>query len=368
LNKIEMQSRFLKVVFLCLIAIFAMSAAEAQLLHERNKLKTEKRKKKGFTFFKKSVRTVDGRPEIITFSAPRFTKGVKRKGISVSPRYSQSVAGRGGYKPTSTRYSQTIAGQGGFKPSSPRYSQSIAGQGGFKPSSPRYSQSIAGQGGFKPGSPRYSQSIAGQGGFKPSSPRYSQSIAGQGGFKPSSPRYSQSRAGQGGFKPGRPRYSQSIAGQGGFKPSSPRYSQSIAGQGSNRTVNPRFSKDPGNFGSSWVPTPKTASNEGMVFNFPSRAYKANRIKNNGEGDYNPKYNGVAKRGGKDFHPSSAYRSAKYKNSKFVRNSLQKFNILMVKANGNKTQPKGVNKKSKKTKYDKDEAEIWNNKEREYTHN
>lgn len=295
-----MQSRYLKVVCLCLIAIFAMSAAEAQLLHERNKLKTEKRKKKGFTFFKKSVRTVDGRPKVISFSAPRFTKGVKRKGISVSPRYSQGVAGRGGYKPAGTRYSQSIAGQGGYKPGSPRYSQSIAGQGGYKPGSPRYSKDIAGQGGFKPGSPRFSQSIA--------------------------------------------------------------------GQGSSRSVNPRFSKDPGNFGSSWIPSPKTASNQGMVFNFPSRAYKANRIKNNGEGDYNPKYNGFVDRNGNNFHPSSAYRSAKYKNSKFVRNSLRKFNILLVKANGNKTQPKGVYKKSKKTKYDKDEAEIWNNKEREYTHN
>jgi len=261
-----MQSRVLKTIFSCLIAIFAISAADAQLLHERNKLKTEKRKSKGFTFFKKSVRTVDGKPKIISFSAPRFTKGVKRKGISVSPRYSQSIAGQGGYKPAGTRYSQSIAGQGGFKPSSPRFSRNIAGQG--------------------------------------------------------------------------------------FK----------------GTVNPRFSKDPGNFASTWVPSPKTASNEGLVFSFPSRAYKANRIKNNVEGDYNPKYNGIAKRGGKDFHPSSAYRSAKYKNSKFVRNSLQKFNILLVKANGNKTQPKGVYKKSKKTKYDKDEAEIWNNKEREYTHN
>ena len=243
-----MQSVFLKVIFICLLASFFANRVEAQLLHEINKLKTEKRKTNGFRIFKKQVRRGSGKPQITSVGSPRFTKASKNSRYNVSTRFSQNIDVKERFK---------------------------------------------------------------------------------------------------------------------VKP--PRFSQDIAGQGFKKFAKPRFSIEPDNFEGKNKPRAKTVSHEGMVFSF-QRAYKASKIRNNGDNNYNPKYSDKSKKHGRDFHPSAAYRSAKYQNSKLLRKGMQKFNILLVRVHGNKTQPNGVNKKSKKLKNDRHESEIWNNKEREYSHN
>jgi len=218
-------------------------------------------------------------------------------------------------------------------------------------------------------SPKYSQSVAGAGSQRKVNPKYSRIVAGKGSDRSVNPKFTRDIAGKGGFRNVNPKYSKMIAGQGSDRSVNPKYSKVIAGQGGDRSVNPKFSRDQGNMGSYVARKPRTVSNKGMVFVFPAVLYYIKRPKNHGEDAWNlPKSPGKIKKEGMSFHPSSAHLTAKYKTSALVRNGLQKFNILWVRVNGNKSRPKGVYKKSKKLKFDKDEKDIWNNKEREYTHN
>lgn len=263
-----MQLQCVKILLVSLIVGLAMSTSHAQLLQDRNKLKTERREGRGFSIFKKQAKSASGRSNVTKVGSPRYSKGESRgRFFRVTPRYSQSIAGAGGFRTVNPKFTKDIAGKGGFRGVNPRFSKSIAGQGG------------------------------------------------------------------------------------------------------DRFVSPRFSKDPGNFGSYVARRPRSASGKGMVFTFPRIQYYIGRTKNRGEEDWiGPRSPGRTKKEGRNFHPSFAHTGAKYKTSGLLRDGMQKFNILWVRVNGNKSQPKGVYKKSKKLKYDKDETEIWNNKEREYSHN
>lgn len=60
----------------------------------------------------------------------------------------------------------------------------------------------------------------------------------------------------------------------------------------------------------------------------------------------------------EMHPSSNYSRAN-QDSEMVRESLRKWNILWTRINRNKEQPDAVTDKISKPKFDRKEAEIWN---------
>lgn len=80
-----------------------------------------------------------------------------------------------------------------------------------------------------------------------------------------------------------------------------------------------------------------------------------------QNDY-AKYIGKQKKQKKEkgMHPSANHLKVKNTKSEWVRNSRRKFNVIWVRINGNKTQPKTDKQKPKKIKFDKDEKDIWNN--------
>ena len=130
-------------------------------------------------------------------------------------------------------------------------------------------------------------------------------------------------------------------------------------------IRPRFSEDP--YRDYRVRTPKSKSGQGMVFEFPRVKQYIDRPKNRGEDLWVPGFYKATRAKGR-LHPSSNYIYAKNKDIKLIRQGMRKFNILWTRVNGNKSNPKTVDKKESKSKYDKDETEIWNNKEREYIKN
>ena len=319
----------------------------------------------------------------ITNVNPKYSIDIAGKGSDklVIPKYSRSLPGKGSDRVVSPKYSRDIAGKGSDRIVSPKYSQSIAGSGSDRIVRPKYSRDVAGQGYGRVGSPRYSVDIAGKGSDRVVNPRYSRFTAGQGNGKVVNPRYSREIAGQGYGGAVSPRYSRDIAGQGSDKLVIPRYSKYVAGQGMDRVVNPRFSVNP--FYTYAYKLPATASGS-MVFEFPKKLYQKNRKRNrNGESEWmgpevaivshkRSEYAGYSghykhQKKGKHMHPSANYLYAKNTDSEFMRGMMQKASILWVRVHRNQTDPKGVKKKASKLKFDKDEAEIWNNKEREYSH-
>ncbi|MFY0653647.1 MAG: hypothetical protein JXQ96_16500 [Cyclobacteriaceae bacterium] len=390
-------------IIVLLVALWcSISVSQAQLLENRNKLKTEKATKKGFSLYKKKVVKrvpsgdvkTDDKQVSPKYSqnqesfrskkrvSPKYSKRGRWKSIrAITPRYSQSTAGQGGDRAVSPKYSRPRRA-GKVTIISPKYSRDVAGQGSDRAIIPKYSRDVAGQGSDRLVSPKYSRDIAGQGSDRIVNPKYSRFVAGQGSDRVVNPKYSRSIAGQGYDRVVSPKYSSDIAGQGSDRVVNPRYSQYVAGQGMDRVVKPRFSVNP--LYQYKYKLPATASGS-MVFEFPKKLYEKGRKRNaNGESewmgpevviidhkrsefaDYTGKFKKQKK--GKKMHPSANYLFAKYNNSRIARDAMQKASILWVRVHMNQTDPKGVKKKPSKLKFDKDEAEIWNNEEREYTKN
>ncbi len=414
-----MRFRILCTVFLSsLLILLSFGSGYSQLLEDRNKLKTEKGKK-GFSLYKKKVikRSPSGEQQTDDKTvSPKYsqTRGLSKKERKVQPKYSRDTRAKRFFRAITPRYSQENAGQssdrevtpryskrkqkGKITIISPKYSQQVAGQGSDRIVNPKYSRQRAGQGSDRAVSPKYSIQRAGQGSDRLVNPKYSQQIAGQGSDRIVQPRYSKQRAGQGYNKIVSPRYSKYVAGQGMDRVVNPKYSRDIAGQGYNKTVNPRYSKYVAGQGMDRVVNPRFSVNPlyvykyikprsasgSMVFSTPRIAHYIKRKKNRGEEDWNgpwikiqdhkrpefASYTGKIKKQkkGRHMHPSSNYLFAKHNNSELARDLMQKASILWVRVHMNQTDPKSVRKKTPKLKFDKDEAEIWNNKEREYTKN
>ncbi|MEQ6119924.1 hypothetical protein [Reichenbachiella sp. MALMAid0571] len=414
-----MLSKFLGLVLLSiLLGVVCTNETYGQLLEDRNKLKTEKATKKGFSLYKKKVikrspsgeRQTDDKSVSPKFSignnasqntkevTPKYSRRTKGKKIrAVTPRYSQENAGKSSDKVVTPKYSkrkksgkitiinpkysQDIAGQGSDRLVIPKYSRQRAGQNSDRIVSPKYSQDIAGQGSDRYVQPKYSQNMAGQGSDRIVRPKYSKERAGQGSDRIVQPKYTRYLAGQGSDRIVRPKYSKERAGQGSDRVVQPRYTRYLAGQGSDRVVQPRFSVNP--IYEYKYRLPPSASGS-MVFKFPVVQHYIKRKKNHGEEDWNgpwvkipdhkrpefADYTGKFKKQkkGRNMHPSANYMYAKYNNSRIARDVMQKASVLWVRVHMNQTDPKGVKKKAPKLKFDKDETEIWNNEEREYTKN
>ncbi len=431
-----MLSKFLGLVIVTLLlGVLCTNESYGQLLENRNKLKTEKATKKGFSLYKKKVikrspsgeRQTDDKSVSPKFStgndasqnskdvAPKYSRRTKGKKIrAVTPRYSQENAGKSSDKVVtpkyskrkksgkitiiSPKYSQDIAGQGSDRMVIPKYSRELPGKGSDRIVSPKYSRERAGQNSDRMVSPKYSQNIAGQGSDRYVQPKYSQNMAGQGSDRIVRPKYSKERAGQGSDRMVQPKYTQYLAGQGSDRIVRPKYSKERAGQGSDRVVQPRYTRYLAGQGSDRAVQPRFSVNPiyeykyrlpasasgSMVFKFPVVKHYINRKKNHGEEDWNgpwvkipdhkrpefAEYTGKfnKQKKGRNMHPSANYMYAKYKNSRIARDVIQKASVLWVRVHMNQTDPKGVKKKAPKLKYDKDESDIWNNQEREYTKN
>ncbi|MBU2915277.1 hypothetical protein KO526_14865 [Reichenbachiella agariperforans] len=235
------------------VMLLATENSYAQLLEDRNKLKTHSKKREGFSPFKKRIKKskAQGKPSVVKADKPKFSKNVAgdHKARKINPKFSKPQKSKSRYA-VQPRYSRENAGQSGRGIKvNPRYSQNNAGQSKRKfKVSPRYSQENAGQVGRKwKISPRFTQEHAGNyGRSKKIQPRFSQQNAGQISHKMSvNPRFTQEHAGNyGRQKKIQPRFSQQNAGQISQKMSvNPRFTQEHAGNyGRQKKIQPRFSQ------------------------------------------------------------------------------------------------------------------------------
>ena len=138
----------------------------------------------------------------------------------------------------------------------------------------------------------------------------------------------------------------------------PRYSKEATYSNTRFYVNPRFSKPP-----SYVKNPAGKKDGFPMFDRSLRQWPLHwsGAETEFEG-FKTKKHKIPH----DAHPSANYLTAKYDDSAWVREAKRKTSVTWVRVFGNKNEPKGVSKKPKKAKFDKDEAEIWNNEGREYT--
>lgn len=353
-------------IFLVLLGVMIASSqyTYAQLLTDRNKLKTARRET-GFLQFKKKskIKGPSGSHKTIAAGTPRYSRSASKGGSSkkVNPKFSVTTAGQVKGRKINPRFTQNNAGQVRSKKINPRYTQNNAGQVKSKKINPRYTQNNAGQVRGKKINPRYTQNNAGQGGDRNVSPRYSKMTAGEVSGKKVSPRYSQwKQAGKVTVVSPRfstpPTYSKTKPPgnrKKGFLPSINLYSKppkhkpgpnsEYAGVMKNKYQKPFHVGDHNQNIKSY----KKYTNRNLMFS-PS-AQTAN---------YEFKTKKMKK--GRNMHPSANYLSAKYYKSRTVRDTKRKVNVVWVRMNGNKIQPDAVKKKTKKAKFDKDEIEIWNN--------
>ena len=411
-----------------LLGVLSTQNSYGQLLEDRNKLKTEKSTKKGFSLYKKKAikRSPLGQTQTDDrIVSPKYSRrsNKDKSERSSSPRYSLNNAGNVGGRAVSPKYSKR-GKVGKVRIINPKYSIGVAGQGTDRTVNPKYSRYNAGKGADKIVNPKYSVENGGQGADRVVNPKYSRSTAGSGSDRAVNPKYSRENAGQGADKIVSPKYSRVIAGSGSDRMVSPKYSREHAGQGADRVVNPRYSRQTAGSGSDKVVSPRYSVNPlyiykyrlpnsasgSMVFGFPKAEYNKRRKKNHGEGDWNGPWVEIANHRRSDIsnfegevkiktgiiehykeksqrrklseytghtakhkrsskmHPSANYLYAKYNNSRMARDVMQKASVLWVRVHMNQTDPKGVKKKYPKMKYDKDESEIWNNEGREYTKN
>lgn len=242
---------------------------------------------------------------------------------------------------------------------------------------------------------KYSKSTSNVGSSRGINPKFSVLTAGQVRGRKINPRYNKTNAGEVKGKRINPRYTKTNAGEVKGRRINPRYSE-WKQTGKIVVVNPRFStpptysrtKPPGNRKKGFLsdfnlyrkpPKHKPGPNSEYAGAMKERVQKPFAA---GEHNQNIKsykkftnrnlmFSPSAKmanfeaktkkrRKGKDSYPSANYLSAKYYKSRTVREVKRKFNVIWVRMHGNKIQPDAVKKKTKKSKFDKDEIEIWNN--------
>lgn len=319
----------------------------AQLLQDRNKLKTARRET-GFLQFKKKakIKGPSGKHKTIAAGNPKYSKTTSRVGSS---------------KKVNPKFSVTTAGQVKGKKISPRYTKNNAGQVSHKKVNPRFTVLNSGQVKGKKINPRFTTTNAGQVKGRKIDPRYTKTTAGQVKGKPINIRYSQWKQNDK-ITLVKPRFS-----------TPPSYSKT---------------KPPGNRKKGFLPSLELYRKPPKHKPGPNSEY-AGAIKKKVQrpfhvGDHNQNIKSYSKftdrkllfspssqfanyesktkkrRKGRDMHPSANHIAAKYYKSRTVRDVRRKFNVVWVRMHGNKIQPDAVKKKTKKVKFDKDEIDIWNN--------
>lgn len=353
-------------VFLLFAGLIMASAhtSYAQLLTDRNKLKTARRET-GFLQHKKKakIKGPSGKHKTIAAGKTKYSKGSSKAGSSrgINPKYSVANAGQVKSKKVNPRYSVANTGQVKGKKINVRYTQSHAGAGMDRKVSPRYSVLNAGQVKGKKVNPRFTVANAGNVKSKKISPRYTQTNAGEVKGKKINPRYSQWKQ-VGKVQVIKPRFTVP-----------PTYSRTKPAGNRNKGFLPNFNlyrkpaKHKAGPNSQYAgvmknkyqkPLPVGDHNQNIK-SYTKFSNRNMRFSPNAEmANYELKTKKRRKKS--NMHPSANYLSAKYYKSRSVRNTKRKFNVVWVRMNGNKIQPDAVKKKTKKAKFDKDEIDIWNN--------
>ncbi|MEO9854154.1 MAG: hypothetical protein ABJE80_05985 [Reichenbachiella sp.] len=303
---------FIFLVFAGMIMVSSRTSY-AQLLEDRNKLKTARRAT-GFLQFKKKakIKGPSGKHKTIAAGTPKYSKPPSREGSSrnVNPKFSVITAGQVKGRKINPRYTKHNAGEGADRNVNPRYTKTNAGEVGGRNINPRYSQwKQAGK--VVVVNPRFST--------PPSYSRTKPPGNRKKGFLPTLNLYRKPPK----YKPGP---NSEYAGAMKRKVQRPFH---VGDHNQNIKSYKKFTSRPLFFS----PNAKMANYE----------IKTKKM-----------------RKGRDMYPSANYLSAKYYKSRTIRDVKRKFNVVWVRMHGNKIQPNAVKKKSKKAKFDKDEIEIWNN--------
>ncbi len=154
-----------------------------------------------------------------------------------------------------------------------------------------------------------------------------------------------------------PRYSVGIQWSKNDLNKSPRYSAGEVWSKEDLEKAPRYSVGGPYDGYKFLNVPPQYSTNKNRFEDNTRAEKENRIYELNAGfyigDFKTNWNKT-----KEMHPSFNHHNAD-QSMEMVRESLRKWNIFWVRVNSNEEDPKGVKEKVSKPKFDKKEAEIWN---------
>lgn len=329
----------LRVLFLAifLFGLALAESAEAQLLEDINKLKTERRARRPFIRSKKNIskpQKTGKKPDVEKVFPVPFSKenaGEFRK-IRIAPKFTKKNAGEYHFRTRAPRITRENAGEFRGRRVAPRFTKHIAGRYRNMTVIPKTTQDQAGQGYEKwRANPRYS--IRDKSSYKvvnvrPTASYADRSAAGRkAGFLPNFQLIGQKNAK---YKPGKE--SDAI---GPKVPATYNPSHSVAEH--NKTL-ASYQK--------YLSRSRKKSPHHEQTNYLARMKKMHKVK--------------------DAHPSANYLSAKYDGSALIREVKRKTSVTWVRIFGNKTQPDGVIKNNKKAKFDKEEKNIWNNEEREYT--
>ncbi len=167
---------------------------------------------------------------------------------------------------------------------------------------------------------------------------------------------------------------------------SPRYSVGSPFQSKSFKINPRYSRERNLFDTGsgkkfsqgeWALFDRSVTTKGKwVVNFNELLRSFNRKRFEGPFEVPPEdkkeYKSLASENAdyegnfstkwpksKDMHPGAKYHQASNISSTAVREGLRKWNIFWVRMNRNQEMPDGTKEKVKEPKFDKKEAEIWN---------
>ncbi len=389
--------------------------SNAQLITDsENKLKTQKSKNKGggslFGNKKKGGSSSSSSASKANSSSPRYSSGSPfasfNKRNSASPRVSQNRQNLfKSYQNKSPRYSSGgMAGVLRSKQSSPRYSSSSSSFSKNRIAvSPRYSSGSQFSRKDQPSPTRYSMGSP----FSPKergqvAPRYSAGSPFTKKDQGASSRYSAGKPFSRKDVAVSPRYS----GGSPFGPkdqkAAPRYSAGSPFGKNDQGVSPRYSAgSPYNdMNWDWI-KPAYSTNkhrfdvnkkkrQEYVYDDTEANYQgfsrkrlnwlysvenivlSNKTKSFEASAKIPRYDPQQQKSSSDYmgnyklkwinthemHPSSKYSHA-HQDSEMLRKSLRKWNLMWTRMNGNKEQPDAVTDKISKPKFDRKEAEIWN---------
>jgi hypothetical protein len=154
-----------------------------------------------------------------------------------------------------------------------------------------------------------------------------------------------------------PRYSVGLQWTKNDLNKSPRYSVGEVWSKDDLAKSPRYSVGGPYENYKFLNVPPQYSTNKNRFEDDTREEKENRIYELDAGYYTGNFK-VNWKKTKEMHPSFNHHNAN-QSIEMVRESLRKWNIFWVRVNTNEADPKGVKEKVSKPKFDKKEADIWN---------
>ncbi len=289
---------------------------------------------------------------------PRYSRHqVWSKGdIAVSPRYSVKKEAKRPLFEKTPRYSKSDPYTYVLN-MSPRYSKHQVWSKDDLTKSPRYSiQNIWSKDDVYV-SPRYSVGRPFQGEKYSPAPRYSTHQVWSKDDLTKSPRYSIQNIWSKDDVYVSPRYSIGRPFQGEKYSPAPRYSLDQIWSKDDLVKTPRYSVGNPYEGYKYLNIPPRYSENKHRFDINKRATKENAIIEYETPFYTGNYK-VRWKNNADMHPSFNHHKAT-SSMKIVRESMREWNIFWVNINGNKEDSEGVKQKVPKPKFDRKEAEIWN---------